>query len=92
MALDEGHYLGKLDEADVLRCIIRGLQETWEILIADGVIGFPHDQRKSFHEKSTPQRKPKELRAKVTAGRKLESKSSWPKGRKIESRNDLRRS
>lgn len=85
-ALDEGRWIGVMDEADVLRCVIRGLQETWEILIADGIVGFPHDKPKSFHSRPPKPRKPKGQRAKVPAGRKLAGRSEWPKGRKMPSR------
>lgn len=83
--LDVGFVSGKISDADLLRAIITGLQETWEILIRDGIIDFPHDRVTSSHQKKTPPRKPKDLRAKFPAGKPLQSRPGWPAGRKLQS-------
>lgn len=80
VALDEGHWIGVISETEVLRAIIRALQETWEILIQDNVIPFPHDRVVPPSQRPVRPRKSKELRAKV------------PSGKKMQSRNNLRRS
>lgn len=83
--IDRGLWLGDLDEADMLRVIIRAMQETTSLRIKEGIYGFPHDKPKPSSERKTPPRKPKDQRAKVSAGRPL------PTGRKLESQNNLRR-
>lgn len=81
VALDEGRWVGKLTSEEVLRAVIQGLQETWEILIRDRIIGFPHDKPSSFHDRPSKPRKPKEARTKIP-GRA----EPWPAGRKLQSR------
>jgi hypothetical protein len=77
--LDERHWIGVMTEAEVLGVVIRAMQETLEILIRDDVIKWPHDRERPKRAKVTPPRKPPEKRAKL------------PSGRKLQSRNDLRR-
>lgn len=76
--IDQGHWLGDISEADMLRVVLRAMQETLVILIRDEVITFPHDKPKPFAERKTKERKPKELRTKVAPSRPLESGSNWP--------------
>ena len=82
--LDETHLAPSLiTDIELLEAIIRGLQETWAILIRDGVIGFPHDVKKPRTVKA---RKPPEQRAPITG------RSTFPaQSRPMQSRNDLRR-
>jgi len=84
--LDVGFVKGTIPTEELQACIIRGLQETWEILIRDGIIGFPHDKPKPVWKQETKPRKPKNLRAKVGG------KRSWPEApRPLRSRNNLRK-
>ena len=54
--LDEQTWRRLLTEADVNYHVIAALQETWAILIRDGIIVFPHD----VHREPKPRaRKPK---------------------------------
>lgn len=80
-ALDQGH-LG--DEANWY--VVRGLQETWGLLIARGIIIVPLDPEKPASEPRSKPRKPPEQRQAIPA-----RKDPWPKGRKLQSRNDLAR-
>ncbi len=69
--LDIGHGTKpRITEASMLRCVIGGMQETWAILIADGIIVFPHDAPRAHQ---VLPRKPKEQRKAIPA-RKLESR------------------
>ncbi|MCW5720755.1 MAG: DUF1364 family protein [Devosia sp.] len=77
-----------ISEEDVLRTIIRGLQETWEALVHGRVINVPLDpEPPPMLERSIKPRKPKEQRAKIAGA------SKWaPAGsRKIQSANNLRK-
>jgi len=63
----------------------RALQETWEVLIGDGIIVFPHNLVTPSHAKPTPPRKPKEKRAPI------HSRGFPEQSRPLRSRNNLRK-
>lgn len=77
--LDEGYAQGGLILRDLDFYEKRGLQETWAILIADGIIGFPHDEVKP---KAVKPRKPKSERQQIVT-----RKTTWPK-RTFQNRGD----
>ena len=62
--------------------VVRALQETWAILIRDGIIIVPQDLPKAHKPR---QRLPNGQRAPIRG------RSDWPKGRKLQSRNNLRK-
>jgi hypothetical protein len=86
--LDQGLWLGKMSEAEVLRIVLRAMQRTMRARILGDVMKVELDKPKPFAERKTKPRKPTDLRAKVSPGRPLQSASNWPpKGsRKIPSR------
>lgn len=63
----------------------RALCETLVALWRDGMLKVPQDAPKPSHERPVPKRKPKAERAPI------QSRTEWPKGRKIQSRNTLRK-
>ncbi len=77
-ALDQ-HKTG-LDEASLYKTLLRGLQRTIRRLTLSGTIPVPLDKPKPSHERPVPKRKPKGERAPI------QSRTEWPKGRKIPSR------
>ena len=89
--LDQGQWIGKMDEAAVLRLVLRAIQRTMRNRILRGVMAVKLDKPKPIAERKTPPRKPKEMRAKVGPSRPLEGRSNWPpKGsRKIQGRAKL---
>ncbi len=80
--LDE-HWFD-IDPGIVLWHVVRALQLTYEILIRDGIIGFPHDNPTGA--KNAPVRARKGASAKIPAGRKLTSNGTFPPGRKLQSK------
>jgi hypothetical protein len=61
--LDTGHGTSPiLSEAELAWSIVTALQVTWEIMIAEGVIKFPHDKPK---ERKVKARKPRDQRAPI---------------------------
>jgi len=80
--LDVGHGTKPiLSDAELLRCLIGAVTETWVRLINAGIVIVPQDAPVPTHAKPTPPRKPKEQRAKI-AGRA----DPWPPGRKLPTR------
>ena len=69
-----------IDDAAMLECVLSAVCETWVRLIRSGVVVVPMDAERLSLDKPVPPRKPKGQRKAVPAGRKLQS------------RNDLRRS
>jgi hypothetical protein len=57
--LDEGFVRHHMSSDDLAPFEKRGLQETWAILIRDGIVGFPHNVERMSADKPTPARKPK---------------------------------
>ena len=62
---------------------LRGLQDTLEGREAAGLLVVPRDLVTPHSAKPTPKRKPPEQRAKIN------SRSDWPQGRKLQSKNGL---
>lgn len=79
--LDEQTWKRLLTDADVNRYVISALQETWAILIRDGIIVFPHDIER---ERRVKPRKPREQRAKIVGRTQIPS-------RPLRSKNELRK-
>lgn len=77
--LDEG-WVGKVSWTVVLETMLRGIERTLESRFRAGVLSMPMDAEKPFSERPTKPRKPKSDRAKIN------SKSTWPTGRKMQSR------
>lgn len=77
--LDHG-WVGKISRTVRLEHVIRGLQETLVNRIRRGIVVIPLDPERLSHDKPVKPRKPKGQRRQVPGA-----------GRKIESRNDLRR-
>jgi hypothetical protein len=83
---DVGHGTRPLmSDLDLLEQVLGAVCETWVSLIASGIVIVPLDAEKHAHERPVKPRKPVEQRAKIA------SNPSWPEGRKMQSRNDLRR-
>jgi len=83
--LDEG-WAGKVSWTVVLEHMMRGLERTLENRIRRGIIVFPITVEKPASERLTKPRKPKNERAPIP--KRIDP---WPPGRKMQSRNDLRR-
>ena len=64
-----------LDEADLLKLVLRAYQRTIRRLVLMGVMQIPQDAPKPFHERKPKARKPREQRTKIQSGRKLESRN-----------------
>lgn len=79
--LDVG-WPGKISRTVLLEHIVRGLQETLRNRIERGVIALPRDTPK---DRKPRQRLPKDQRAAIRG------RSEWPKGRRLQSRNTLKR-
>jgi len=76
-----------LDDGDLYRMLLRAMQRTIRRLVVDlKVIIVPLDPEHLSSSKPTPKRKPPEQRTKIPA--RVEA---WPTGRKLVSRNDLRK-
>jgi hypothetical protein len=83
---DTGHGTKPLmSDAELLWAVLGAVTETWVRLIAAGIVLVPMDAEKPAAERPIPARKPKAERAKI------QSRNEWPKGQKLQSRNDLRR-
>lgn len=76
--LDQGRWLGRMSESDMLRLVLRALQRTTRDRVLRNIMRVEFDAPKPFAERKTKPRKPKDLRAKVSPGRPLESGSNWP--------------
>lgn len=74
-----------LSREDWLFYAVRGLQETLEDRIRRGIVIVPLDPERLSSERQVSPRKPPSERKPVPQNpdRKLQSKSVWPKGRKI---------
>lgn len=81
--LDHG-WVGKISRTILLEHIIRGMQETLLNRVARGIVFVPVDL--PARDRPTKLRKPPAERAKVAAGRPLQSRTEWPEGRKIQQR------
>jgi hypothetical protein len=55
------------------------------VLIRDGIIFVPQDDEKPSHKRPVKPRKPKGERTPI------QSRNDWPSGRKLQSRNTLKR-
>lgn len=77
---------GTLSREDWLFYALRGLQRTLRSRVLRGIAKITLDKQTPAHERPIPARKPKAQRAKIAQG-----KTEWPKGRPMQSRNDLRR-
>ena len=64
---------------------LRALQRTIRRLVERGILAVKIDEPKPVRDRSVKARKPPEQRAKVGAGRPLQSNNEWPKGRKLRS-------
>ena len=83
----DGQAGDPLPREDWLFYALRGLQETLEARIAAGLLFLSQDVVKPFGERPAKPRKPPEQRA--TIQRRADQ---WPTGRKLVSRNSLRKS
>ena len=84
---DTGHGTKPLmSDAELLWAVLGAVTETWVRLIAAGIVLVPMDAEKPAPERPIPARKPKAERAAIP-----QRKDPWPKGQKLQSRNDLRR-
>ena len=61
------------------------MQRTIRRLVERGILAVKLDEPKPMHDRPVKVRKPTEQRAKVGAGRPLQSSNEWPKGRKLRS-------
>jgi putative nuclease YbcO-like protein len=84
MFLDHG-WVGKISRTVLLEHIIRGLQETLLNRVERGIVFVPIDLPERRDKPAKP-RKPPAERAKVAAGRPLQSRNQWPDGRKLQQR------
>jgi hypothetical protein len=82
--LDHG-WVGKISLTIRLQHIVRGLQETLLSRIERGIVTVKLDAPKPFSDRPVKARKPKNERQPIP-GRKLESRSTFPTGRKLPSR------
>lgn len=64
---------------------LRALQRTIRRLVERGVLSVRLDTAKPLADRPAPPRKPVEQRTKIV------SRTEWPAGRKLQSRNDLRK-
>lgn len=70
---------------DWLHYALRGLQDTLESRVEAGLLFVSQDVIKTFDERPVKPRKPASQRTKIF------SRTEWPKGQKLQSRNDLRK-
>lgn len=89
--LDQRLWLGVLSEAAVLRIVLRALQRTMRNRIRRGFMVIELDEPKPYAERKSRPRKAKADRQKIPAGKPLASGGKWPAGRKLTSRNNLRK-
>lgn len=76
--LDVG-WAGKMSLSLVRFHVIRAMQRAFVHLIDTGAVTVQLDRITPHHDRPTPKRKPREQRAKVGKGRKLESRpTEWP--------------
>ena len=66
--------------------VLRALCETLVVLVLDGLLKVPQDEPKPSSERPVKPRKPKAERAPIT-----HRQNPWPKGRKLQSANTLRK-
>lgn len=84
--LDVGHGTKPLISTEtLLECVLEAVTGTWVRLIQSGVVSVPQDKQKPAHEVPVKPRKPRNERAKIN------SRTEWPTGQKLQSRNTLRR-
>lgn len=76
----DGHGHAPLTTEEWLFYALRGLQRTLRNRVLRGIAVITMDTVKAAHERPTPPRKPRDERAKING------KSTWPAGRKIQSR------
>lgn len=76
---------GTLSREDWLFYALRGLQRTLRSRVLRGIAVIALDRQKPASEQRTKPRKPPEQRAKIN------SRTEWPTGQKLQSRNTLRR-
>lgn len=85
--LDTGHGTRPLiSNETLLECVLGGVTETLVRLIIAGIVVVPIDAEKPASTAPVKPRKPKAERAAIP-----QPKAPWPKGQKLQSRNDLRR-
>lgn len=76
--LDQGLWLGRMSEADMLRLLLRALQRTTRDRVLREIMRVDLDKPKPFAERRSNERKPRDQRAPVGPGRPLQSGSNWP--------------
>lgn len=85
---DRGHATHPvLSNDQLLESVLGAVCESYVRLIVAGIVTVPLDKETPSHQRPIAARKPKAQRAKVSQP----AKSSWPKGRRIQSANNLRR-
>lgn len=85
--LDTGHHTRpQMSHDQFLECVLGGVTETWVRLIIAGIIVVPLDAEKPASTSPVKPRQPKAERTSIP-----QRKDPWPKGQKLQSRNDLRR-
>lgn len=75
----------KTEGEDLTWYKLRALQRTVRRLVERGVLSVRLDKAKPLADRPTPPRKPAAQRTKIV------SRTEWPKGRPLQSRNDLRK-
>ena len=89
---DVGHGTRPLISTEtLLTCILGAVCETYVRLVRAKIVFVPLDPERLAHDKPVSPRKPKEQRRAVGKSRPMESRSEWPEGRKLVSRNNLRK-
>lgn len=83
--LDFG-WVGKISRTVLLAHVNRGLQRTLRNRVERKIVLLKLDAPKPHHDKPVKPRPPKAERRPVRAGKPLESRSSWPVGRKLPTR------
>ena len=82
-----------MSEADVLRLLIRAILRTQRNRYLRRILVVPGEPiEKPIGERKTKPRKPKDQRTKIRGSPKLQSTRKIPSGKKLETRNNLRKS
>lgn len=76
----------EMEPSLLLSYVLRGLQETLRARIDRGLLVLSQDVAKPFADRPVKPRKPPAERTKIP-----HRDNAWPAGRKLQSRNDLRR-